>query len=245
MDSGCPQAVSADAIVSIMLSTVSKIGRRLRRLAAVTSSPVYCWLYGLRRIGPNYFVRTTIDNKSIVLDCGLGDDADFSDAMITRYGAQCHGVDPTRKHQPALSAIAGKLGSLFQLHPFAVAGRSGSFTFYESIDQVSGSLFDGHVNAKRSTSYPVRSTTIPDLMASIGAATVDVLKLDVEGAEYDVLASMDDHSFANIGQLIVEFHHHCVKGITPDDMKREIARLTGLGFCSYSVDGSNYLFFRP
>jgi FkbM family methyltransferase len=228
-----------------MVSIVSRITARLRRLAALTLSPLYCWLYGLMKIGPCYFVRNTLNNQSIVLDCGLGNDADFSGALITRYGVHCHGVDPTRKHQPALAAIAAKYGSLFRLHQLAVAGRGGFVTFYESIDQVSGSVFEGHVNAAHSTSYSVPSMTIGDLMASIGAATVDVLKLDIEGAEYEVLAGMDDRTFAKIGQLVVEFHHHCVKGVTRDDTNRAVARLDGLGYRRYSVDGINYLFFRP
>jgi FkbM family methyltransferase len=193
---------------------------------------------------PPYLVRDTLSVHSLVIDCGLGADANFSQALMTRYGAECHGVDPTRKHQAALSTIAAQYGSLFRLHPIAVAGHTGLLTFYESLDQVSGSVFDGHVNSRNATSYTVPSMTIQDLMASMGKTSIDLLKLDIEGAEYEVLAGMDDQAFTNIGQLIVEFHHHCVTGMTADDTKRAVARLVSLGYRSYSMDSVNYLFFR-
>jgi hypothetical protein len=117
-------------------------------------------------------------------------------------------------------------------------------TFYEATDQISGSLFDGHVNASRAISYAVTSMTLQDLVAHIGVSRIDVLKLDIEGAEYDLLAKQDDEWFRNIGQIIVEFHHHCIKAFSLDDTKRAIERLTLLGYHSYSVDGINFLFFR-
>ncbi|MGD0497273.1 MAG: FkbM family methyltransferase [Bryobacteraceae bacterium] len=227
-----------------MKSVVSTLTRRLRRLAALTSMPVYCRLYGLQRIGPSYFVRTTINDKSIVLDCGLGYDADFSAAIITRYGAQCHGVDPTRKHQAVLATVAGRHGDRLRLYPVAVAGTTGFMTFYEPIDQVSGSVFNGHVNASRAISYAVPSMTLKDLAAHIGVSRIDVLKLDVEGAEYDILEQQDDEWVKTISQIIVEFHHHCVKAFTLDDTKRAVAKLRSMGYRSYSTDGINYLFFR-
>jgi len=223
-----------------MLSTTL---RRLRRLAALMLSGVYCWRYGLQRIGP-YFVRTTINSQTVLLDCGLGNDADFSDEIITRYGSQCHGVDPTRKHQGALSAVMSRHADRLHLHPVALAGTTGSATFYEAVDQISGSLFEDHVNARRAIAYPVPSMTLEDLAAHIGVSRIDVLKLDIEGAEYEVLASAGDGTLKNIGQIIIEFHHHCVGAFTSDDTQRAIGRLTALGYRHYSVDGINYLFFR-
>jgi hypothetical protein len=43
-------------------------------------------------------------------------------------------------------------------------------------------------------------------MRGFGHERVDLLKLDIEGAEYDVLADLLS-STIRIGQLLVEFHH--------------------------------------
>jgi FkbM family methyltransferase len=223
---------------------ISTLVRRTRRLAALAAMPVYCRRYGLERIDPCYFVRPTIDARSIVLDCGLGNNADFSDAIIRRFHATCHGVDPTRKHQAPLGTVASRHADRLLLHPVALAGTTGWLTFYEPREYISGSLFEGHVNAGSATSYTVRSLSFEDLLAKIGATRIDLLKLDIEGAEYDVLAGISDETLKNIGQIIVEFHHYCVKGVTEADTRRVVDRITHLGFQTYSIDRINYLFFH-
>jgi FkbM family methyltransferase len=223
---------------------VSTSARRLRRLAALAVTPFYSVKYGIERIGPGYFVRTTIDAQSVVLDCGLGNNADFSDAIITRFAARCHGVDPTRKHQASLRAVASRHGDRLQLCPVALAGVSGTAIFYEAMDQISGSLSARHVNAKSAICYPVRCLSLEDLMAEIGLSRIDLLKLDIEGAEYEVLASIGDEKLAGIGQIVVEFHHYCVQGLLAQHTRNMVIRLKRLGFQSYTVDAINYLFFR-
>jgi FkbM family methyltransferase len=225
-------------------SVISSAVWRIRRLAALAVMPVYCQRYGLERIDPGYFVRPTIDARSIVLDCGLGNNADFSEAIIRRFNAECHGVDPTRKHQKPLARVASRHAGRLRIHPVALAGTTGWMTFYEAPQQISGSLFEGHVNAGGAVSYTVRSVSFEDLLAEIGVSRIDLLKLDIEGAEYDVFASISDKTIKNIGQIIVEFHHYCLKGVTEADTRRVVNRITGLGFQSYSVDGINYVFFN-
>lgn len=241
VDGYCPQRRDTGLTVKGIAATAV---RRLRRLAALTLMPIHCRRYCLQRIGPSYFIRKTIDASSVVIDCGLGNDADFSDEIITRYDSQCHGVDPTRKHQEALAAVVSRHTNRLHLYPIALAGTTGSVTFREAVDQISGSVFDSHVNAGHAISYTVPSKTLEDLIEHIGVARIDILKLDIEGSEYEVLASIGDDRLRSIGQLIVEFHHHCVGAFTSDDTKRAIGRLTALGFRSYSADGINFLFFR-
>ena len=227
-----------------MNRAVSTAARRLRRLVGLSVTPLYTKRHGLERVGPGYFVRSTLDARSVVLDCGLGDNADFSDEIITRFGARCHGVDPTHKHQASLAAVASRHGDRFQLCPVALAGASGSKTFYEAVNQISGSLFGDHLNAAGALFYPVRCFTLEDLMGDIGLCQVDLLKLDIEGAEYEVLASIGDEKLAGIGQIVVEFHHYCVPRFLGRHTRNIVARLRRLGFQSYSLDGINYLFFQ-
>jgi FkbM family methyltransferase len=226
-------------------TTVSFRASTVRRVASLIASPAYCWRYGLQRLGANYFVRDTLNAGSVVIDCGLGCDADFSEAVITRYGCHCYGIDPTRKHQEVLAEVASRQNGRLHLHPLAVAGISGTLTFHEPVYHVSGSLYDDHRNTRMdAVSYSVPAVTIEDLMTRLRTPRVGLLKMDIEGAEYDVLAGMRDELLCKIDQMIVEFHHHCVSAYTLEDTKRAIARLISLGFRSYSVDAVNYLFFR-
>jgi len=223
---------------------IASSARRLRRIAGLAAAPFYSHRFGIERIAAGHFVHTGLDENSVVLDCGLGDNADFSSAIIARFGSQCYGVDPTRKHQQSLASIACRHGSHLKHVPVALAAATEWMTFYEPLDQISGSLFREHVNANNAVSYQVPSSSFEDLLGKLGLAQVDLLKLDIEGAEYEVLTSIGDKTLAGIQQIVVEFHHYCVPRFPASQTRNTIARLKWLGFQPYSVDGINYLFFR-
>jgi FkbM family methyltransferase len=44
------------------------------------------------------------------------------------------------------------------------------------------------------------------LLLELGVAEIEVLKLDIEGAELEVIDSLSDDFFHNVGQLTIEFH---------------------------------------
>jgi FkbM family methyltransferase len=182
-----------------------------------------------------------------VVDCGLGWDADFSQAVIRMFGSKCYGFDPTRKHQEHLGRVAAGQNGLFRFYPLAIAEKAGPAVFYESLENVSGSLWASHVNIRRDrvNSYPVQCITLADLPRWTGGAPIDLLKLDVEGAEYGIIEASDRRVFDGIGQIVIEFHHESVQGRTQDDTRRAAAGLEACGFLPYTRDGSNYLFFRP
>ena len=46
--------------------------------------------------------------------------------------------------------------------------------------------------------------------------------LTVEGAEYDLLLRAPSELLAKTGQVLVEFHHHCVVGVSEADNERVI-----------------------
>ena len=211
--------------------------RRARRLAA--REPIVA-------IPPCYFVAAGLSPDSAVVDCGTGPDADFSQAILARFGSRCHGVEPTRKHHRALDGVVEASGGRFTYIPRALALQGPRLTFHESDMNVSGSILEDHVNVRRdrTITYDVETVTIDGLFELFSLARIDLLKLDVEGAEYALLDVVAPDTLMRIGQLIVEFHDHCVPRFSPRDTRRIIRRLECAGFAVYSADAINYLFFR-
>ena len=79
--------------------------------------------------------------------------------------------------------------------------------------------------------------SLPDLIKRLSWPSVDLLKLDVEGAEISILDSCPETVLRKIGQMTIEFHDFC--GITnPKAVSKTIARLNEIGF--YSVRMSRY-----
>jgi hypothetical protein len=75
-------------------------------------------------------------------------------------------------------------------------------TGYRAID---GPSVNGHVHsAGHGLAVPV--TTLEALFTDLGVAAVDVLKLDCEGAEYDILEGTRSEVLRRCGRIIGEFH---------------------------------------
>lgn len=201
----------------------------------------------LASVPPCYWVAAGLTSASVVIDCGTGPDADFSQAIIAKFGSLCHGLEPTRKHHESLDRIAAKSGGRFDYVARALAVMGPRLTFHESMSNVSGSILEDHVNVRRDliVHYEVDTVTIDDLFALFGLERIHLLKLDIEGAEYALLEHTNRDTLERIDQLVVEFHDHCVPQLSPRDTRRIIRRLERAGFTSYSVDAINYLFFRP
>ena len=197
-------------------------------------------------VDPCYHVRGPLREGSLVVDCGTGFDANFSQAMIASFGARCVGFEPTRKHHESLDRIVEQTAGRFTYHKRAMAAAAGPLRFFESVASVSGSFMTGHIHVRRdeTTTYHVATTSIDGIFELLNVERIDVLKLDIEGAEYEVLESVSHAALDRVGQLIVEFHDHCVPECTPGRTRAIIDRLRSAGFRVFGWDGIDFLFFR-
>ena len=210
---------------------------RLRRLKRL----------GIHRIPPNFlFFPDVITTNPTVIDVGCSYEAEFSVAMIERYGAKAVAVDPTLKHRPALAKLAAKYRQNFQHVPFAISAHNTTATFFESNTNESGSIMSDHINAVRDDlmTYEVTTVTPLTLLRHLGLDSADILKLDIEGAEYELLQSIRADELAPFRQIFIEFHHHAVQRYSPLDTRSLVEMLCGFGYTGYSLDDHNYLFLR-
>ena len=129
---------------------------------------------------------------------------------------------------------------------YALAEKDGTIQFHESLENVSGSLFADHTNIQHDDvrTYDVRAVTLESLFEELQARTVDLLKLDLEGAEYDLLRVAPSDVLCRCKQVFVEFHHHCVDRFSPVDTKKLVRKFQDTGFQAFSLDRHNYLFFQ-
>jgi FkbM family methyltransferase len=80
-------------------------------------------------------------------------------------------------------------------------------------------------------SVQVPAVTLETLLESIAPSKIDLLKVDIEGAEVDVLLSAPDAVLQRFAQISVEFHCHPVFGFGgAAEVQLVISRMKGLGF---------------
>jgi FkbM family methyltransferase len=201
---------------------------------------------GLVFVKPNYLHFPLRNSGATIVDVGCGYDADFSISMINLYGAKAYAVDPTRKHQSGLEELERRNIGRLKYLPYAVTAVDRDLVFYESVSNESGSIRNDHINvsAGETTSYSVKGVTLRSLIEDVGLEKVDLLKLDIEGAEYELLDNVDGCDLEPFSQIFIEFHHHAVPKFTIADNFKAVEKLRGFGFQSFSVDDHNFIFFR-
>jgi FkbM family methyltransferase len=165
---------------------------------------------------------------STVLDLGANY-GHFALAITRRFGCHCVAVEPS----PAPFAAIPQSPQISKLQ-LAISGTSGKMQFRIAESSLASSL--ASAGDPQTQAIEVQATTLPELLKRLNWSKVDLMKIDIEGAEIDALVACPDHLLRSVAQISVEFHDFC--GITSSsDVMRTLDRLRGLGFFSVRMSG--------
>jgi FkbM family methyltransferase len=173
---------------------------------AQTAAIWYGSAYGGFYVNPDYLSR-----ESIVYSFGIGKDITFDMTCIRKHGCHVHGFDPTPKSLEWIQSR--KRDHRFHMHPYGISpGASGIMEFHLPANPraVSGSLVS-HQEVDKNQVERLMMKSFQDIMQETGHDHIDVLKMDIEGSEYEVLESIMK-SGVPIRQLLVEFHDRLFEG---------------------------------
>ncbi|MEQ8535303.1 MAG: FkbM family methyltransferase, partial [Imperialibacter sp.] len=139
--------------------------------------------------GGFYLNPDLIGSDSVVYSFGIGEDISFDREVIRLHDCQVHGFDPTPRSIKWVKSQ--ELPRNFTMHEFGIARETGLATFYlpKNENFVSGSLI-GHGSVRADVPIQVPVKSFADIIGSLEHKVIDVLKMDIEGAEYDVLESI-------------------------------------------------------
>lgn len=87
-------------------------------------------------------------------------------------------------------------------YPLAVNGAAGEKTFYIT-DATGGNSFFEY---EKGRPIKVKTTTLPLILSENHIEFCDLLKLDCEGAEWEILFSASENFFSRVGNIILEYH---------------------------------------
>jgi FkbM family methyltransferase len=164
-----------------------------------------------------------------VLSFGIGDDISFDLEMIRMFDAKVFAFDPTPKSLKWLSGQSG-LPESFKAFPFGVAGFDGVQRF--SLPAVSD--WDDYSIRRQSTETVECSVKrVGTLLKELQLERVDLIKMDIEGSEYEVLPDLLRTSIVPL-QLLVEFHHGR-DGISVGETRAMVSALKRAGYRIFDV----------
>ena len=198
----------------------------------------------MERFGSNYggwvLAPESMDKDSIVYSFGVGEDISFDLAIIKKFRVEVNAFDPTPKSIEWVKSQ--ELPINFRFYEYGVADYDGEATFYppENPNHVSHSIVE--IDKTKNRTINLKVQRLSTIMKIFGHSYIDVLKMDIEGAEYAVI---EDIRLSKIlpKQILVEFHHR-FPNIGVEKSKDAIRNLRRMGYQLFSIsdNGEEYSF---
>lgn len=205
------------------------------RLDEVQNVRLFGLGYGAWTISPS-----KLDRNSKVLSFGVGEDISFDLELIREYNLTIYAFDPSPKSISWINNQA--LPTNFKFFPFGISNIDGDILMNPPKQK-------GHVSYKRAIDRADGAVLLPVLKISsiikmLQIYKIDLIKMDIEGSEYDCIDEI-----LNMGvlpsQILIEFHHRFFKngGNKTKEMIKKI-RLAGYKLIYVSSRGEEYTFIR-
>jgi len=146
-----------------------------------------------------------IKKNQVVVDLGahVGSFSVLASSVVGKGGA-VYAYEPD-KYSFDLLKFNKRLNKCSNLKLFNIAvwKKEGFVNFSSSdIDSWSSSMFRKDLDSK----YSVKAQTLPEIFGGI-KRKVDFLKMDIEGAEFEIFKNLDRKDFKNVDKIVLEFHN--------------------------------------
>jgi len=179
-------------------------------------------------------IPAAVSPDSVVYSFGVGEDISFDVEMMRTFGLCVHAFDPTPKSIRWVEAQ--DLSGHFIFHEYGLAAFDGEARFHppDNPNHVSHTILEKKLAKEEAIVLPVKR--LGSIMAELRHERIDILKMDIEGAEYQVIEDLCETGILP-AQILVEFHHRFPK-VGVGATKKAVARLRSIGYLLFSVSAS-------
>jgi FkbM family methyltransferase len=179
-----------------------------------------------------------VDNLGVVLDIGANIGL-WTKYIKSRKAESVYCFEPNKKALKSLISAFKDDASVI-ICDKAVSGQRGNLEFYfDEGNSTSSSLLD--VYDKNSSSYQVEAITLEDALNSTGRNFVDLVKIDIEGAEFDVLENASLETISRVHSFLIEFHSFYFEN-GEEKESNLISKLTNAGYSIQRIE--NFLYAK-
>ncbi|HEX7387967.1 MAG TPA: FkbM family methyltransferase [Castellaniella sp.] len=195
---------------------------------------------------------------------GAGEDISFDTILVRQFGCRVRIIDPTPraiKHFEALSeavaagrpfSVNGSTSEFYHVSPsdlermsflpIGLAGLDQEMKFYFPKDPQHVSCSTANLQ-RTSEFFTAQCHRLSAIMKQQGDYKIDLLKIDIEGAEYEVIRDITD-SGVPPRLLLVEFDeaHSPLDAQASSRIAASVKQLLDAGMHCVAIDGSNLTF---
>lgn len=181
---------------------------------------------GLNSLITHTFYDLAIDENAIVVDLGANVGS-FAREMTNLYQCRCYAVEALPQYCDEI--VENEFVKKFNI---AISDKNGPISIHVSANREANSIdksiaedwgYDG-------TAATCDGMTLETFLDKNDITHVDLLKIDIEGAERHLFESTSDGTLARIKQITIEFHDFIQGSITTQQVNAISRRLRNLGF---------------
>jgi FkbM family methyltransferase len=144
------------------------------------------------------FLADPLDESAVVVDLGMCAGR-FASAITRRYGCRVVGAEPVPEYFRRLP-----VSDQIVARQVALGGQDGTARLY--LNRFGDPTLLPSLAETGSGTITVPAETLDTFIAEARLAHVDLLKVDIEGAETSMFSHASEQTLANIDQISVEFH---------------------------------------
>lgn len=170
--------------------------------------------------------RVGLPASPTIFSIGLGRDISFDLAAIQTLNARIFGFDPTPKSKSFIESQ--QLPSAFKYVPVGIAAYDGVATFRLPRSDFDSYSTESTPDAAAADVVNCGVKRLATLARELDITSIDILKMDIEGGEYDVVPDVLASGIP-IGQLMVELHYE-PHNAQFEKAKRLIEQVRAAGF---------------
>jgi len=183
-------------------------------------------------------INGELDSTTTILSIGLGEDISFDLAVIKEFDCSVAGFDPTPKSLAWLQQQS--LPTTFTFYPVGIASKDGIAEFYapKNPEHVS---FSSTPTLGKEGQIPVRAEVmrLETLLKKFDLPIPDVLKMDIEGFEYDVIVDILKGEIRP-KQMLIEFHHNIYSDYGKTHTQDAVKMLHDAGYRIFYVSSGGH-----
>ncbi len=157
-------------------------------------------LLQMQTVQGHTFMPRELSAGSVVVDLGAHK-GDFSRDVQRQLGCRCIAVEANPSLIESVKAVPG-----VEAVCCAVWDAEGEIDLCLSENSEASTVLGDRAREGNGQSIRVRARLLWEIMREAGVERIDLLKVDIEGAEVALVRSMSDEDVRRIGQIAIEFH---------------------------------------